>query len=70
LQFLINLPINNYDKGCPSRTKNKGNKKACSDMSIEMHSKQPNWKHTEVTTCIKANRDDQITTLDKIDPQD
>ncbi len=70
MQLLIDLPINNYDKGCSSKTKNKGKKKACSNGSIEMHSRQPNWKHTEVTTHIKAKQDDQITTLDKFDPQD
>jgi len=70
LQLLIDLPINHYDKGCPSKTKNKGNKKACSDGSIEMHLRQPNWKHTKITTSVKAKRDEQITTLDKVDPQD
>lgn len=53
-------------KDVHQRQRKKGNKKACSDGSIEMHLRQPNWKHTKVTTSVKAKWD-EITTLDKVD---
>ncbi len=42
-------------------------------MSLEMHSRkpqQPNWEHGEVSTLIKAKRDEHIATLDKVNQWD